>query len=314
MDKISIIVPCFNEEETIECVYDSLMTLSLNMPEQLFEFLFIDDGSTDNTLGSILRISTKDTRVKYYSFSRNFGKEAAMYAGLAHATGEYIAIIDADLQDPPMLISEMYWMMKEDGYDCVAARRKTRKGEPWVRSFFAKRFYKIINVISDVNITEGARDFRLMTRPMVNAVLKMVEYNRFSKGIFGWVGFNTKWLEYDHSERVAGNTKWSFWKLFLYAMDGIVAFSTKPLAIASYAGLLFCLLSVILIIIVFVRTLMFGDPVAGWPSLICVIFFIGGLQLFCIGILGQYLAKIYLETKKRPKYIIKSSNAEVTML
>jgi glucosyltransferase len=314
MDKISIIIPCFNEEDSIEHVYEALMNLSNNMAEQTFEFVFIDDGSTDNTIDSIVRISKKDIRVRYYSFSRNFGKEAAMYAGLAHSSGDYVAIIDADLQDPPNLISEMYMMMKEDGYDCVAARRKTRKGEPRVRSFFAKSFYKIINIISDVNITEGARDFRLMTRAMVDAVLKMVEYNRFSKGIFGWVGFKTKWLEYDHSERIAGNTKWSFWKLFLYAMDGIVAFSTKPLAIASYAGLLFCLLSIILIIVVFIRTLIFGDPVAGWPSLICIISFIGGLQLFCIGILGQYLAKIYLETKKRPIYIIKSSNADVAVL
>lgn len=308
MDMLSIIVPCYNEEETLPHLYKALNQLTSRMEEQNFEFIFIDDGSTDKTLDVMVKLSSIDNRIKYYSFSRNFGKESAIYAGLVHSSGDYIAIIDADMQDPPELILDMYKIILDGQYDCVAARRRNRDGEPRIRSFFARVFYKLINKMSDINITDGARDFRLMTKEMVDAVISMTENNRFSKGIFGWVGFNTKWLEYDHSQRIAGSTKWSFWKLFLYAMDGIVAFSTKPLAIASFGGLLFFLLSIILICIIIFRTLMFGDPVAGWPSLICIIFLIGGLQLFCTGILGQYLAKTYLETKHRPIYIIKRKN------
>lgn len=310
MDKLSIIVPCYNEQEALPHLYEELKKVSIEMEEQEFEFLFINDGSKDDTLKVIIEMANKDRRIKYFSFSRNFGKEAAMYAGLKNASGDFVAIIDADMQDPPGLLTEMYESIINYGYDCVAARRKNRDGEPPVRSFCAGLFYKLINKISDINIEEGARDFRLMTRQMVNAITSMGEYNRFSKGIFGWIGFETKWMEYENTERVAGVTKWSFWKLFTYATEGIVAFSTKPLAIASVSGLIFCLVAFILICLIIIKTLIFGDPVSGWPSLICIICFIGGVQLFCTGILGQYLAKTYLETKQRPIYIIKKSNME----
>lgn len=305
---ISVIVPCYNEQETIHIFYNEINLLSQNMKED-FEFIFVNDGSKDDTLKILKRLSIEDHRVKYISFSRNFGKEAAMYAGFTASTGDYIAVMDSDLQDPPHLLPDMLKYLQE-GYDCVATRRVTRKGEPPIRSFFARLFYKLINKISNVDIVDGARDFRLMTAKMKDAILSLKEYNRFSKGIFGWVGFNTKWLEYENIQRVAGETKWNFWKLFLYSIDGIVAFSTAPLILSSLFGILFCLLAAIMIAVIIVKTLIFNDPVSGWPSLACIIFFIGGVQLLCIGIIGQYLSKTYLETKNRPKYIIKESNTK----
>lgn len=275
------------------------------MPEQEFEFIFINDGSKDRTLELVKGLKLNDDRVHYVSFSRNFGKEAGIYAGLQAATGDYVSLLDADLQDPPSLVKEMYHTLKTEDYDCVATRRIDRKGEPPVRSFFAKQFYKLINKISDTEVVDGARDFRLMTRQMVDAILDMSEYNRFSKGIFGWVGFKTKWIAFENVERVAGETKWSFIGLFLYSLEGIIAFSTRPLLIASLFGILFCLIAFFMISVIIAKTLLWGDPVAGYPSLICAIFFMGGIQLFCLGILGQYLSKTYLETKKRPIYIIK---------
>ena len=261
--------------------------------------------SKDRTLEVVKELRSRDEQVHYISFSRNFGKEAGIYAGLEHATGDYLVLMDADLQDPPSYLMEMYQAIKEEGYDSVATRRVDRKGEPVIRSFFARQFYKLMNKISNTEIVDGARDYRLMTRQMADAILSMKEYNRFTKGIYGWVGFRTKWLEYQNVERVAGETKWSFWKLFKYSLEGIMAFSTAPLAIASWAGVLMCVIAAIAIIFIVVRALMFGDPTSGWPSLACIIIFIGGLQLFCIGVLGQYLAKTYLETKERPIYICK---------
>lgn len=310
MDKISIIVPCYNEQEILPYFYKSIVEVSKKMSGQEFEYFFINDGSKDSTLNVIKELGYKDKRVKYISFSRNFGKEAGIYAGLQYVTGDYVVIMDADLQDPPGLLPEMYMEIKTGIYDCVATRRTTREGEPPIRSFFARRFYKIINKISDINIVDGARDFRMMTRQMADSIISLDEYNRFSKGIFNWVGFEIKWIEYANVERIAGKTKWSFGNLFSYSMEGITAFSTLPLAIASVTGIAFCIIAFILICVVIFRTLIFGDPVAGWPSLVCIIFAIGGLQLFCTGILGQYLAKTYLETKRRPLYIIKESNSE----
>lgn len=305
MEKISVVVPCYNEEQALQYFYKEICKVSDEMNKFEFEYLFIDDGSKDNTLRELKKLSKEDKRVRFISFSRNFGKEAAMYAGFKKAEGTYVTIMDADLQDPPHMLVEMMKYIKEEGYDCVATRRTTRKGEPVIRSFFARMFYKIINKISNADVVDGARDFRLMTREMIDAILSMSENNRFSKGIFGWVGFKTKWLEYTNVERVAGETKWSFWKLFIYSLDGIVAFSTVPLSIASIMGFLFCLVSIVMVIGIIFKTVIWGDPVSGWPSLACIIFFIGGVQLFCMGILGQYLAKIYLETKKRPIYIIR---------
>jgi glycosyltransferase involved in cell wall biosynthesis len=266
--------------------------------------LFINDGSKDRTLEIIKELAQQDARVKYISFSRNFGKEAGIYAGLENASGDYVVIMDADLQDPPTLLPQMYQAITQEGYDCIGSRRVTRKGEPPIRSFFARMFYKIINKMSDAEIVDGARDFQMMNRTVVDAILSMGEYNRFSKGIFGWIGFRKKWLEYENIERVAGETKWSFWKLFLYALEGIIAFSTTPLVIASVFGLLCCFLAFIMIIVIIVRTLIFGDPTAGWPSLVCIILMIGGLQFFCMGVIGQYLSKLYLEAKDRPKFIV----------
>lgn len=304
--KISVVVPCYNEQESILLFYEEIDKVSKEMDND-FEFIFVNDGSSDNTLKNIKQLSEKDDRVKYVSFSRNFGKEAAIHAGFSKADGDYVVMMDADLQDPPCLLPEMLTYM-EQGYDSVATRRVTRKGEPPIRSFFARMFYKIINKISNVDIVDGARDYRLMTAQMKEAILAMPEYNRFSKGIFGWVGFRTKWLEYENVERVAGETKWNFWKLFLYSLEGIIAFSTAPLVLSSIFGMLFCILSFALIVLIIVRTLLFGDPVAGWPSMVCIMFLIGGIQLFCHGITGQYLSKTYLETKNRPKYIIKDTN------
>ncbi len=278
------------------------------MNEYSFEFLFIDDGSKDGTLDELRSLAEKDSRVKYYSFSRNFGKEAAMYAGFIHSKGDYTAVMDADLQDPPSLLPEMAAALESGEYDSVATRRVSREGEPRIRSFFARRFYKIMNRISEADIMDGARDFRLMNRKMTDALISLGENNRFSKGIFGWIGFRTKWLEYKNTERVAGETKWSFWGLLKYSIDGIVNFSSAPLSIASWAGILFTLLGFIFIIFIIVRKLLFGDPVSGWASTVCIIVFLGGVQLFCIGIMGQYLSKTYLEIKNRPHFIISETN------
>lgn len=308
---ISIIVPCYNEQEALHYFYKEITKVSDQMRDFDFEYLFIDDGSKDDTLTIIKQLADQDDRVKYVSFSRNFGKEAGIFAGLEHAKGDYVAMMDADLQDPPSLLPQMLHIVQQEGYDSVATRRVDRKGEPPIRSFFARLFYKIINRISDADIVDGARDYRLMNRKMVNAILDMREYNRFSKGIFGWIGFRTKWLAYENVERVAGETKWSFWKLFKYSLEGITAFSVAPLQIASIFGLLFSFVAFVMVIVVFVKTLVFGDPVSGWPSLACIVMMIGGIQLLCIGILGNYLSKAYLETKKRPIYIERESNTEV---
>lgn len=307
MEKISIIVPCYNEEEALPLFYKEVNKVSETMDEE-FEFIFVNDGSKDKTLEVIKNLSALDKRCKYINFSRNFGKEAAMYAGLELSTGDYVTLMDADLQDPPSLLPKMLKLIKEEGYDSVGTRRVTRKGEPPIRSFFARMFYKIINKMSKVEMVDGARDYRLMTRQMTDTIINLKEYNRYSKGLFSFVGFNTKWLEYENVQRVAGETKWSFWKLFLYAIDGIVAFTTAPLTIAAIMGLIFCLIAFIMIIVIIVKTLAFGDPTSGWPSLACIIFLVSGVQLFALGIIGQYLSKTYLETKKRPIYIIKETN------
>lgn len=314
MRKISLVVPCYNEQEALPYFLQEVRQVASDMADTWdveFEMLFINDGSKDRTLDILREAALVDKRVRYISFSRNFGKEAAMYAGLKNATGDYVAIMDADMQDPPALLPEMYEALQSDEYDSVATRRVDRKGEPPVRSFFARCFYKIINRISDADIVDGARDFRRMKRQMVDAILSMSEYNRFSKGIFGWVGFRTKWLPYENVERVAGETKWSFWKLFKYSLQGIIAFSTAPLAISSVLGVILCFVAFLMIVVIVVKTLAFGDPVGGWPSLACITLFLGGIQLLCIGILGQYLAKTYLETKHRPIYIVAETSEDV---
>lgn len=302
MKTVSVIVPCYNEEEAAPIFYREFFRRTAEM-DCRWELWFVDDGSTDGTLSVLKALRAQDPRVHYIGFSRNFGKESAMYAGLEAATGDYAAIMDADLQDPPELLPGMLTSIQEEGYDCVATRRVTRKGEPPIRSFFARQFYRLINRISKTEIVDGARDFRLMTRQMVDSILSLKEVSRFSKGIFSWVGYRTKWLEYENVERVAGETKWNFWKLFLYSIDGITAFSTAPLAIASITGVVFCGVSILLMLYFFIKTLIWGDPVAGFPAMICIILFLGGIQLFCVGILGQYLSKTYLETKRRPIYI-----------
>lgn len=304
----SCIVPCFNEEEVIPLYYEEMQKVRKQEEGKIdFEIIFIDDGSKDKTLEVIKKLSEQDECIHYVSFSRNFGKEAAMYAGFEHANGEYVVTMDVDLQDPPHLIPEMIRSIEEEGYDSVATRRVTRKGEPPIRSFFARRFYGLINKIADADIVDGARDFRMMKRDMVNAILSMPEYNRFTKGIFGWVGFKTKWIEFENVERAAGETKWSFWKLFRYALEGIIAFSTVPLTIVSLIGVIVCIIAFLFLLFVVIRAVIFGDPVAGWPSLICVISFLSGIQLLGIGVVGMYLSKTYLETKKRPIYIKKES-------
>lgn len=308
MDKISVAVPCYNEEPALEPFFAAVSAVAEQMPEVAFEFLFIDDGSRDRTLEKMQELAQRDSRVKYISFSRNFGKEAGIYAGLENATGDYVVVMDADLQDPPALLPEMYRSIKEEGYDCVGSRRVTRKGEPPIRSLFARLFYKLINRMSNAEIVDGARDFQMMSRQVVEAILSMGEYNRFSKGIFGWIGFKKKWLEYENIERVAGETKWSFWKLFLYAIEGIVAFSTTPLVISSVFGLICCALALVMILVIIARTLIFGDPTSGWPSLVCIMLLLSGIQMLGIGIVGQYLAKTYLETKKRPIYLVRQTN------
>ena len=310
MNSVDIIVPCYNEAEGLSFFYDECKAVLDNTSGYRFRFILVDDGSSDDTLPIIQALAKKNRDVTYISFSRNFGKEAAMYAGFSNARGDYVAVMDADLQDPPSLLPEMVKILESGEYDSVATRRADRAGEPPVRSWFARRFYRLINQISDADIVDGARDFRLMTGAMKDAILAMTAYNRFSKGIFGWVGFRTYWLPFENVERVAGTTKWSFWKLFRYAIDGIINFSNAPLNIASWFGMLMTCVSFLFLIFIVVRRLIWGDPVAGWASTICVIIFIGGLQLFCLGIIGQYLAKTYMETKHRPHYIISDTNAE----
>lgn len=306
MELLSVIVPCYNEEENISFFYEELMKNSSFFEEKKLdlEVIYIDDGSKDQTVSEIKKLAGKDNRVKMISFSRNFGKEAAIFAGFQKAKGDYVVMMDADLQDPPALLPEMFSYI-EQGYDSVATRRVSRKGEPAIRSFFARMFYKLMNKISKADIVDGARDYRLMTRQVVDSILSMGEYNRFSKGIFGWVGYETKWIEYENVERLHGETKWSFWKLFIYSIEGITAFSTVPLAIASVMGVLFCAAAFLMILFILIRSLVWTDPVGGWPSLVCIICMVSGVQLLCIGIIGQYLSKTYLEVKHRPIYLVK---------
>ena len=311
MEKISIIVPCYNEEKAIPLFYKELGINLKNFPQNVFfEIIFINDGSTDNTLKVIKDLSEKDNRIKYISFSRNFGKESAIYAGLENSSGNYITIMDADLQDPPSLLREMYDSVTIDNYDAVGTKRTTRKGEPIIRSWFARLFYKLINKMTSFEMVDGARDYVFMKRNVVNSIISLKEYNRFSKGLFSFVGFNVKWIEYENIQRVAGETKWSFWKLTKYALEGITAFSTAPLVISSVIGLLFCIVSFLLILVIIFKTLVLGDPTSGWPSLVCIIFMVSGIQLFSLGIIGQYLSKTYLEVKHRPLYFIKDTNID----
>lgn len=307
MKKISIIVPCYNEEAALPLFYPVAHEVLEKLPDD-YELIFVNDGSKDKTLEILRDLAAKDPHVFYISFSRNFGKEAAMYAGFVNASGDYVAVMDADLQDPPALLPEMIKILDSGEYDSVATRREDRKGEPPVRSWFARKFYQIINNISDADVVDGARDFRLMKRDMVDAIVEMSEYNRFSKGIFGWVGFKTYWLPYENVERVAGESKWNFWKLFKYAIDGIINFSLVPLNLSSWMGFLMTGVSFIMLIVIVLRKLIKGDPVAGWASLICVVIFIGGLVMLSLGVMGQYLAKIYMESKRRPHYISSESN------
>ena len=307
--KISLIVPCYNEEEALPIFYRETKNVLETMPCE-HEFVFINDGSRDRTLAVLKELAGQDGCVQYLSFSRNFGKEAAMYAGFCNVTGDYVAVMDADMQDPPALLPEMLDKLLTGEYDSVATCRVTRKGEPPIRSWFARLFYRMINRVSDADIVDGARDFRLMRREMVDAIVEMGEYNRFSKGIFGWIGFRTCWLPYENVNRVAGETKWNFLKLFKYAIDGIINFSQAPLAFASWFGMFMTVLSFVAVIFIIIRKLVFGDPVTGWASTACIITFIGGVQLFCMGIMGQYIAKTYLEVKKRPHYIVAESNMD----
>ena len=313
MEKVTLVVPCYNEEEVLPYFYEEFCRVAEQLSDYIVEVIFIDDGSKDQTLSVVKKFSEKDARVKYLSFSRNFGKEAAIYAGFQYADGEYVAMLDADLQDPPSLLPKMLQAIKEEGYDSVATRRVSRKGEPPVRSFFARCFYKLMNKISTAEIMDGARDYRLMTRQFKDAILEISEYNRFSKGIFGWVGFKTKWIEFENVERKAGETKWSFWKLFKYSLEGIIGFSTAPLAMVSMLGVGVCMIAFLFLLFILVKTICFGDPVAGWPSMACIILMLGGIQLLCMGILGMYLSKTYLETKKRPIYICGETNLNVKM-
>ena len=314
MEKISVVVSCYNEEKALPLFYEEMERVRKKDFEGIveFEYIFVNDGSKDNTLKIIKELNQKDPKVRYISFSRNFGKEAAMYAGLEAAEGDYVTLMDADLQDPPALLKQMYDAIKNEGYDSVGTRRVTRKGEPPIRSFFARMFYKIINKMSNIEMVDGARDYRLMKRQVVDSIISLKEYNRYSKGLFSFVGFDTKWIGYENVERVAGETKWSFWKLFKYALEGITAFSTTPLIFSSIVGLIFCLVAFIAIIFIIVKTLVYGDPTAGWPSMACIIVFVSGIQLFTIGIIGQYLSKTYLEVKKRPIYIIKETEKDYT--
>lgn len=310
MPRISIVVPCYNEEQSLPLFYTELTGVIDGMIGYTFELLFVDDGSRDGTLAALRQWAQKDTRIRYLSFSRNFGKEAAIFAGLEASVGDYVVIMDADLQDPPRLLPEMAAILAEGECDAVATRRVSRKGEPPIRSFFARHFYKLMNRISKTEIVDGARDYRMMTRRMVDSVLGVREQNRFSKGIFSWVGFSTHWLCYENTERVAGETKWSFFKLLIYSIEGITAFSTVPLAISSFTGILLCAVSLIAIVFIIIRQFIYQNSAYGWASMICAIIFLSGIQLFCMGILGQYLAKTYIETKNRPLYIVKESSEE----
>ena len=305
---LSLVVPCYNEEAAIPIFYEEVLKSIESIIDKIeIEFCFIDDGSSDGSINEIKRLREQDKRIHFVSFSRNFGKEAALFAGLEKAKGDYVATMDVDLQDPPYLLPNMYRIIQDGEYDCVATRRITRKGEPAIRSFFARLFYKLINRMSTTEIVDGARDYRFMSRKMVNAILSDREYNRFTKGIYSWVGFRTKWIEFENVERSAGETKWSFWKLFLYSIEGILAYSTTPLSISSILGLVFCVFGFIAMLFIFIRAMLFGDPVSGWPSLACIIVFPQGIQLLCLGIIGLYISKIYLETKKRPIYIVRDS-------
>lgn len=310
-EKISVIISCYNEEESLPIFYKEITSVAKKMRANEFEFIFVDDGSKDGTLSILKKFAEKDKRVRFLSFSRNFGKESAMFAGLENATGDYVTLMDADLQDPPAMLPEMLSAIKNEGYDSVGTRRVTRKGEPPIRSFFARWFYKIINKMSKVEMVDGARDYRLMRKQVVDSILSLREYNRYSKGLFSFVGYETKWLEYENIERVAGETKWSFWKLFKYAIEGIVAFTTAPLSLASILGILICFIAFIAIIFIVIKTIVFGDPVGGWPSMVCILLFVSGIQLLCMGIIGQYLAKTYLETKNRPIYIVKETEKDL---
>jgi len=312
MEKISVVVSCYNEEKALPLFYEEMERVrKQDFNDDIeFEYIFVNDGSKDKTLEIIKLLSKRDSKVKYISFSRNFGKESAMLAGLKAATGDYITLMDADLQDPPALLREMYDAIIIEGYDSVGTRRVTRKGEPVIRSFFARMFYKLINKMSNIEMVDGARDYRLMKKQVVEAIISLKEYNRYSKGLFSFVGFDTKWIEYENIERVAGETKWSFWKLFKYALEGITAFSTVPLILSSIIGIIFCILAFFAIVFIIVKTLVYGDPTDGWPSLACIIVFVSGVQLFSIGIIGQYLSKTYLEVKNRPIYIVKEQDIE----
>lgn len=311
MEKISLIVPCYNEQEMIPLFINEVEKIMAILPTLEYEYVFVNDGSKDRTLEVLKEQAAMNARVRYLSFSRNFGKEAGVYAGLKNAKGDYVIVMDVDLQDPPELIPEMYHLIKTGKFDCIGTRRSTRDGEPPIRSFFARQFYKLINRISDTEIVDGARDYRMMTRQMVDAILEMSEYNRFSKGIFSWVGFDTKYLEYENKERVAGETSWSFWDLFKYSIDGIVAFSEAPLAIASVVGFITFTASIILAIFFVIRTLIFGNPTSGWTSLITIVLGLGGMQLLSLGILGKYVGKIFLEAKRRPVYIVKETDEDL---
>ena len=308
---ISLIVPCYNEEEMIPLYITEIEKIMINMPEVDYEYVFVNDGSKDQTLEVLKEQALLNSHVRYLSFSRNFGKEAGLYAGLNHAKGDYVVVMDVDLQDPPELLSEMYRLIKTEAFDCIGTRRSTRKGEPPIRSYFARQFYRLINRISNTEIVDGARDYRMMTRQMVNAILEISEYNRFSKGIFSWVGFETKYMEFENKERVAGETSWSFWSLFKYSIDGIVAFSEAPLDIASIVGFLSFAAAVVLAILFAIRTLIFGNPTSGWTSLITIILGLGGMQLLSLGILGKYVGKVFLEAKRRPIYILKETDEDL---
>ncbi len=304
---ISLIVPCYNEEEALPIFYAEIKKVLGSMKTE-YELIFVNDGSKDATLDVLKELAKQDDGVVYLSFSRNFGKEAAMYAGFCNAHGEYVAVMDADMQDPPALLPDMLSILQQGEYDSVATRRVTRKGEPPIRSWFARRFYALINKISDADIVDGARDFRLMKKEMADAIVAMGEYNRFSKGIFGWIGYRTYWMPYENVNRIAGETKWNFWKLFKYAIDGVINFSQAPLSFASWFGIFMTVVSFFAVLFIVVRRMVFGDPVEGWASTACIIVFVGGVQLFCMGIMGQYIAKTYMEVKKRPHYIIAESN------
>lgn len=312
MKKVTLIVPCYNEAEALPLFQEQLNTVIHTLDSYRFEILLINDGSTDDTLSVMKKICNADESYKYISFSRNFGKEAAMYAGFCNSDGDYTAVMDADMQDPPSLLPEMLACLETEDYDSVATRRVSRKGEPPIRSFFARKFYRLINKISDADVVDGARDFRLMKKEMVDSIVAMCEYNRFSKGIFGWIGFKTKWIEYENVNRIAGETSWSFWGLLKYAIDGIINFSETPMSIASGLGMFLTFVSFVMIIFIIIRKAVFGDPVAGWPSLVCIILFISGLQFLCMGIMGKNMAKTYLEVKNRPHYIVAETNKEDT--